>query len=242
MAFSSILETRHNIIMKQYVEQAFEQICVKLNDNSKEVRENSSWCLEKICEFHHEIFQDKTRLELFINLVLEKLKILNKKSSIFLCNALHFLAKGFKSEDSKYKLNYLSPHIMNMLKTLFDIGLDINSYDVDNNLCKSAFFTICSILENIPDDCSEILINFFSALIDNFLKTLDGNNFQNLQLRNEFQCYLVSCIEAALVSEKIQLNIDQGTKLLDLITESFNQRQCVYEEGLLACSGIATGN
>lgn len=129
-----------------------------------------------------------------------------------------------------------------ILAVLLNLGLNQDSYDKENNLALAAFFAIGSLLENAAADTKQIIETFFSAILQTFEKTLQNNAFPSIEMRNDYQNYLASVIEACLVQEKIRLDLSNGRSVLNLLISSFKQRECVYEEGLLACASIALGN
>jgi hypothetical protein len=133
----------------------------------------------------------------------------------------------------------MSRYLADVLKELYNTALNQNSYDKDSNLALASFFAIGSLLENAAMDTKKTVEDFFVTIIGTFERTLQPGLFPNAEIRNDYQNYLASVIEAALVSEKITLDYTQGKHVLDLIINSFKQRECVYEEGLLAASSIA---
>jgi hypothetical protein len=135
----------------------------------------------------------------------------------------------------------LSPVLSEILGILINVALNQDSYDKDNNLTLASFFAIGSLLENSANDTKKIVEDFFELILDTFQKTLQVNVFPSTEMRNDYQNYLASVIEASLVSEKILLGVSQGKQVMRMIIESFIQRDCVYEEGLLAASSISLG-
>ena len=135
----------------------------------------------------------------------------------------------------------MSNYIKDTLGILLNIALNPDSYDKDNNLALAAFFAIGSLLENSAQDKKKVVEDFFTVILDTFQKTLQTGAFSSPEMRNDYQNYLASVIEASLVSEKIRLDLNQGRVALNMLIASFNQRGGVYEEGLLAASSIALG-
>ncbi len=98
------------------------------------------------------------------------------------------------------------------------------------------------MVENSANDTKKIIEDFFSVILGTFQKTIQIGAFSSDQMRNDYQNYLASVIEACMVSEKIKLGFNEGKMVLDMLILSFKQRDGVYEEGLLAASSIALGN
>lgn len=135
----------------------------------------------------------------------------------------------------------MSKLLKSTLETLLGIALNPDSYDKDNNLALAAFFAIGSLLENSAKDTKNIVEDFFPVILGTFEKTLQNGAFSSDEMRNDYQNYLASVIEACMVSEKIRLDLNGGRYVLNHLINSFNQRGGVYEEGLLAASSIALG-
>ena len=71
--------------------------------------------------------------------------------------------------------------------------------------------------------------------------TLDSRNFKSKEVQYNYQSYIASAIESAIVSEKLTLNKEQIKAIVDILIKTFQIRESVYEEGLLAISAIALG-
>ncbi len=140
------------------------------------------------------------------------------------------------------KSDILSNYLKDTLGSLLSIALNPDSYDVEHNLALAAFFAIGSLVENSANDSKKIIEDFFSVILGTFQKTLQIGAFSSDQMRNDYQNYLASVIEACMVSEKIKLGLNEGKIVLNMLISSFKQREGVYEEGLLAASSIALGN
>ena len=246
LAFTSLLESRYRENIREMILNAFDSLLAMMNDTSKEVRESTAWCIEKICEFHSVILvKDQVKFGKLFTTILNNLNR-GKKAGVHLCNSLHFIAKSVRVDDnktSKYYLNLdcLSNYLNDTLSVLLNIALDQNSYDTENNLALAAFFAIGSLLENSAMDTKKSVEDFFSVILSAFDKTLQNGAFSSNEVRNDYQNYLASIIEASLVSEKIHLDFNQGKIVLNMISSSFKLRDCVYEEGLLAASSISLG-
>ena len=246
LAFTSILETKFRDNIREMIMNALDNLLAMINDPSKEVKDSTAWCIEKICEFHTPaLLKDGNKFNKLYTTILNNLNT-SKKAGVHLCNALHYLAKSLRIDEnktSKFKVNLdaISCFLKDTLNLLLNTALNQNSYDKENNLALAAFFAIGSLLENSAKDTKTIVEDYFGVILDSFEKTLQSGTFPDTETRNDYQNYLASVIEASLVSEKISLDLTQGKYVLNMIISSFKQRECVYEEGLLAASSIALG-
>lgn len=124
---------------------------------------------------------------------------------------------------------------------MYRVALNQDSYDKDNNLALGAFFAMGSLIENSAMDTRKIVEDFFSMILSTFQQTLQPGLFNSNEIRNDYQNYIASVIEACFVTEKIKLEVSQGKQVMMMLIESFIQREGVYEEGLLAASSISLG-
>jgi hypothetical protein len=101
LAFTSILETRYKDHIREITMNALDSILNMMNDSNKEVKESTSWCIEKICEFHTNAFlKDANKFDKLYSAILNNLAK-GRKIGVHLCNSLHYIAKSIKIEDNK---------------------------------------------------------------------------------------------------------------------------------------------
>jgi hypothetical protein len=62
-------------------------------------------------------------------------------------------------------------------------------------------------------------------------------------MRYDYQAYIATSIEPCLVTGYVSINFEAAKELITLITSTFQERNAVYEEGLMAASsvGLAIG-
>ena len=128
-----------------------------------------------------------------------------------------------------------------LLNSLLSTAFLPDAYDTESNVTLSSFFGICSLLENSASDTKVFISSFFSNLYMAMENTLDSRNFKSKEVQYNYQSYIASAIESAIVSEKLTLNKEQIKAIVDILIKTFQIRESVYEEGLLAISAIALG-
>lgn len=239
LAFGSILETRWNDKIRLIIGDAMNTILGMLQDKSSEVRATVSWCIKKICEFHYVCLRDQ---QLFNNIIVAIIQGLSsgRKVCVQLCDALHFLVSNLRPDVLNSETNGLiSNYFSGLLNKLFELAIDPKAYDKDNNVALASLFTIGSLIDYAPQDCNIIIHDFFPNFYNAFLSTLDPNNFPNDEVRFCYQGYYCTVFSACFSENKLNLSVDQYYAVYDQIEKSFQQRQTVYEEGLMACSSLA---
>lgn len=240
LAFGAILDTTHSNQMKGIVTSSVNVILAfLLENNPASLKETTAWTIEKIAELYGEIFSsDLKQLSQFYETLLNLLTISSKKVICYILNAIHFLAKNFKPQEGQNS-NVLSQYMNDSLELLLKLATIKESYDTENNVAMNCFFTIGSLIENSAPDTRYIITGFFKQLINAFQDTLKPNIFESNEIRFAYQGYIASCIEACLLCGNLELNPSDASKVLELIIQTFKERELVYEEGLMAASSLA---
>ncbi len=130
---------------------------------------------------------------------------------------------------------YMNPLLISLTNLMFRES----SYESTNNVSFSACCSIMSLVENSATDTKLILQGFFTEILNFFNKTLTNKNmFKSEEQRKNIQAYLANIIDTCFNSGKLPINIEKGKMILEMLIESFKERNNVYEEGLLACSAL----
>ena len=222
-----------------------------LKDDDKYVRVTCSWCIERVAEYFPEVLANEKNCSMIVECVLGHLKSSNKIVT-HLCNSLHFFSTYIKPHPEQVSSNILNNNISLLdliskymdvlLKNLLQTAFDPKAYNPDENVALSSFFAICSLMENAANDTRVILHQFFPSLYEALKSTTFSQNFKSKEIQYCYQSYIASAIESAICSERIQLTRDQTKAIIDLIIQTFQIREGVYEEGILAISAIALCN
>ena len=76
----------------------------------------------------------------------------------------------------------------------------------------------------------QMMLKVFKSLVEMFYKTLNPKDFNNEQMRLNYQEYICMSLYCFLVNKKC---MDKDVKkLFDYVIKSFEQRQEIYDEGI----------
>jgi importin subunit beta-1 len=237
LAFGSVLSS-NSLKLKAILPDAFGTILGMLNDTNQEVRTTVAWCLKKISEYHTDIFrQNRSLLDTFVNVILAHLSG-NKKVTTYLCDTIHHLCFHLKTNDYS---GILTPYYPGLLSKLLSTAFEQGAFDTENNVALSCLFAVGSLVDFASPDAYQIIDQVFPEIVGAFEKTrLSSNSFTDENARLAYQGYLATLISACTVEGKIRINKEQADHLFNLIKQTFLERNSVYEEGLMACSSLAT--
>ncbi len=240
LAFGSVLETHQVDTIRKIIPSALMSLVDMLNDQSSEVRGTTAWAIKKITEYHAEVFGEQQLFDAFINKIQENVVNSNKKVVVQLLDSLNYLVmKTNPSPDQIQTTGLISKHVPNLLPMLLNAAYTKDAFDPEHNITLAAFYAMGSIIDYAPMDCWGFIQEFFSSIFSAFDASLNIDNFTSGDARNAYQGYIATVISACTASEKIKMNIQEAKAVYNLLEKSFEQRQCVYEEGLMACSSIA---
>lgn len=235
-AFGAIVETRHAEKIRMILPATIATLLNMLKDKSIDVRSSVAWCLKKITEYHAEILSDVNNYDAVMNVLIENLKA-HKRVVVHICDAINNLLVNLAIPNSSS--GYVSKHTETLLNTLMEVGFTKDAYNPDNNVALAAFFTMGTLIDYAPNDTHGIISAFFCHIYGAFESTLDPKNFQSQEMRHAYQAYLATVISSCTVAEKVKMSFSEASAVYSLIKSTFEERQNVYEEGLMACSSIA---
>ena len=243
-AFGCILETIHEKKIESVIPDSIKSLNNLFSKNCEELSLTLSWCFSKICKAHSKLLLFNNGLlsnliNIFLNLLQQE--VLNNKIKMNICDSIFSLA-SFTYNHNLQSLSVFSPYLRELLQILESLAYLPQSFNKDCNLSKKCFTAISSLLE-----CStkkdQQLISFFMEKI--FSRLDDAQNIINFQnskeKQNEFQSYLCLSIESLCKNVEFNLiNLDNKKieNYFNIIDNYFKMRKVVFEEGLLALSGL----
>lgn len=241
LAFGAILDTRHKENMGTLVINSIETLINFLIDQTtpNSLKETTSWVIEKIAELYGESFLRNADLfDKLMNSIISLLPTSRRRVICHLCNAVHFFSTAFKPEEGQNS-NLMSKHVKNLLELFLKLAFTPKSYDANDNVAMNSFFAIGSLVENAAPDTKFIIQSFFNDLFEAFKSTLNPKFFENDKMRYDYQAYIASSLETCFICGYLQLNFVSAKEILGVIIMTFTERKNVYEEGLMAASGLA---
>ena len=236
LAFGSILASQ-SPKLKNVLNDALNTTLNMLNDSNLEVKTTAAWCIKKICEHHSSFFA--TNLEILDNFMNTTFQSINNEHTgpkviIFICDSLHHLVNYFKRINNPNMKNYIPGFINEFLRIAFLKG----SYDVEKNVAMSAMFTLGSFVDCAPKECHESLQALFPHIVCAF-ESANPQNMIDKEQRYAYQAYLATALSAFFIERKVDLDLNQAEHIYNLIKNTFNERNGIYEEGIMAISSLA---
>ena len=197
-----------------------------------------SKCLVIITDIKNFLFEDEKLFDDMINNIMFVIEYrnTNRKLITLLLDCLNNLIRKLKNA------KFLFKHCKNLLEKLIKLAYIRKAYNPNSNIALSSFFVIGTILEHSDIECKNIINSFFSEIYNLLHNSLNENNFTSKEEQLQYQSYICTIISSSCSGEKIQMNNEQLTLTYNLIIETFNQRNCIYEEGLMAMSSLANSN
>lgn len=239
LAFNSIVETSHKDIMLPRVIKSLSLIILNIEDKEAPIciKKISALTITKIIEYYGDyIWKEES---IFEELLMKMIEILFNQSNsiiVILCNGIHYLVKAIDNTKDQ-STNILSKYMNVILSRLFTLAFDKRSYNSIDNLALSCFFSMGSIIEKAALDTVVIIQLFFKQLLIEFENRLNSSLYPSTEKRYDYQQYIASLLSSCMLSTAI--DDEYTTKCFNLIIESFNQRNCIYEEGISAIGSIA---
>ena len=241
IAFGAILSTNMKSSMSIIVFSSIETIIKFLKSSiyPNSLKRTTSWVLLRIAKFYAEIFiSNPIAYNELINEVIDLMQIATKKITFDLITTLHFLVMNIYNENNLDK-NLFTPHTKKALDALLNLAFISNAYDSNYNIASEAFLAIGAIMQYSTFSSREIIEDFFNKLYQAFESTLCPTYFPEEKKRNNYQEYICHCFYCGFSSGIIQIN-EQNTYLITkIIMQSFEIRNGIYEEGLIAISKSA---
>ena len=245
-AFGNIVETIHEKKIQSVIPDSIRSISSLFSKNCEELSYTLSICYVKICKAHAELILFNNNI--FSFLINSIISLLNQESltnrvKMNLCISIYQLAL-YIFKHNLHSLNIFSEYLENLLGTLEKIAYYPQSYNIDFNLSEKCFQAISSLLECSTKKDQRIISFFMDKIYDRLNEAQNLNNFQNSNEKlKSFQSYLCLAVQSLCKNPIFNLiNLD-NTKIqnyFNIIDNYFKMRKEIFEEGLLALSGLIT--
>ena len=238
-AFSCILETVHRNNLIDIVKKSLDLVISTIDNpqSPEHIKDISASVIERICEFFgDEFIKDIPLFQKLYTFIVSSLTKHTRKVVVRLCNSIHNLVKFIYWEENQ-NTNILSAYMKGSLTQLINLAFAKGSYNTENNVALSSFFAIGSIVERAAKDTQIVLLDAFNNLINAFESTLVASTFQDENIRSSYQSYIASSLTSFIITTECDEKI--LTKLYNQMIISFQQKQSVYDEGILLIGSIA---
>ena len=243
-AFGCILETVHEKKIESVIPDSINSLNNLFSKNNEQLNLTLSWCFSKICEAHSKmLIFNNGLLSILINIFLSLLKQenLNNKIKINICNSIFNLSSYIYNHNLQ-SLNTFSPYLKDLLIILESLAYLPQSYNKDFNLSRACFTALSSLLECSTKNDQQLISFFMEKLYARLNEAQNISNFQDSKdKQNDFQSYL--CLSVQSLCKNVEFNlINLDYKKIEdyfnVIDNCFKIRKVVFEEGLLALSGL----
>ena len=243
-AFGSILETVHENKIESVIPDSIKSLNNLFSKNCEELSLTLSWCFSKICETHSKLLLYNNGLlsnliNIFLNLLQQE--ELNNKIKMNICDSIFNLA-SYTYNHNLQSLNVFSPYLRDLLQILESLAYFPQSYNIDCNLSKKCFIAISSLLECSTEKDQQLISFFMEKIYRRLDEAQNASNFPNSkEKQNEFQSYL--CLSVQSLCKNVDFNLIKLDRkkienYFNIIDNYFKMRKGVFEEGLLALSGL----
>ena len=243
-AFGCILETVHEKKIESVIPDSIKSLNNLFSKNCEELSFTLSWCFSKICETHSKLLLFNNGLfsnliNIFLNLL--KLDALNNKIKMNICDSIFNLA-SFTYNHNLQSLSVFSPYLRELLQILESLAYFPQSYNIECNLSRKCFTAISSLLECSTEKDQQLISFFMEKIYSRLDEAQNVSNFQNSkEKQNDFQSYLCLSVQSLcknVVFNLINLDNKKIENYFNIIDNYFKMRKVVFEEGLLALSGL----
>jgi hypothetical protein len=244
-AFGAIVETVHVEKIETVIPDSIKSIANLFGKKNEELNLTLSWCLKTICQGHSRIILENTNVFKFLISTFSTLlkdQSLNNKIKMHICESIFKLA-SYIYEHNWQSLNFFSPYLQDLLGTLELLAYLPESYHTENNLTQKCFEAISGLLE-CSSEKDQVLISYFMEKIYNRLNEAQNiKNFDSKDKLENIQSCLCLCVQSLCknsVFNLIKLDNQKIENYFNIIENFFKIRGGVFEEGLLALSGLIT--
>ena len=246
-AFGSIVESVHIKKIESVIPDSIKSITNLFAKKDEDLSITLSWCFKKICQAHSRIILEnhntifKYLITTFSTLLKEQYLV--NMIKIHICESI-FQLTSYIYEHNCQSFNFFSPYLQDLLGTLETLAYLPESFKIGKNLSQKCFEAISGLLE-CSSEKDQVLISYFMEKIFNRLNEAQnilnfGNSKEKLE---QFQSSLCLCVQSLCkntVFNLIKLDNQKIENYFNIIENYFKIRKGVFEEGLLALSGLIT--
>lgn len=232
LSFAAILKGPDRANVNELIKQALGALCLSLKDAKDQVRETSAWTFSKLAEDYSNILFENYR-----ELVKVWLESLNDAPRISnqICFAFHNIVESMTitSEET----NHLSPYLEVILQRLWANAFRTDAFNDNVNLANSSFAAFSNLVQYSAIDTQSAIGTVMQMLLKEFGTTIK-KTFRVPEKTEEYQNYLCSSMQAVFIKLTGKIPAPVTANIVEMLLESFKQRQTVFEEGIIAFSGL----
>ena len=227
MVIGSILEGPSNLKIAP-IAKLVPSIVHLLQDPIDLVKQSAAWALSRMAQYQYKLITQPTYFNQILPALLQSLQLSPKIACHSCWTLVNLIEKS--AEIKLFKLGIFE-HVFTQL---INSAHRTDALHPEHNLQLAAYSALSTLIEKAPDDC----IPQIEQNIPNFIVLLKqyAGQLQNEQLHNSI-CEVLCAAFARARGEYITEEIARG--FLEALTEAFNTRSGVFEDGVLAIGALA---
>lgn len=228
MVIGSILEGPSNMKISP-IGKLVPEILKLMKDPHPLVMQSAAWALSKIAQHQYKLITQPVHFNPILSALLESLTQSPKIACHSCWTLVNLIEKS--SEIRLFKLGIFEPVFLKLVNSAHRP----DSMHPEHNLQLAAYSALSTLVEKAPDDCvpqiQQHILSFIRLLKENAGKK------ENEQLQNSI-CEVLCASFARARSDFINEEIAKG--FLEALTDAFNTRSGVFEDGILAIGALAS--
>ena len=244
--FGSLMETVHEEKINLVIPASIESMVNLFGKNNDQLNIKLSWCFCQICLHHpNVILLNKNLFDFFISRIINLLndQYISNLVKINFCEVIYTLSSNIINNDMQ-SWNLFSPFLKNLLMILENLAYLTNSFDFNNNLTEKCFIAISSLLECSSEIDSELISYFMDKIYQRLIEAQDINKFGRDKLKlisyQSNLCLVIQGLCNNSIYNIIKLDNQKIEGYFNIIENFFKLNLSIFENGLLALSGIIT--
>ena len=232
LSFAAMLKGPDRAKLNQLILQALPALCLSLKDAKNQVRETAAWTFARLADDFSDLLIDKINelLKPWLESINDKPKISNQ-----ICFMFHNLVENMKTESDE--TNRLSPYLESILQSLWINAFRPDAFADNVNLANSSLAAFSNIVQYSATDTQRVIATVMQTLLKEFEATIK-NTFRIPEKMEDYQNYLCSTMQAVFIKLTGKIPAPITSQIVEMILEAFKQRKAVFEEGMIAFSGL----
>jgi importin subunit beta-1 len=232
LSFAGILKGPDKAKLNQLILQALGALCLSLKDTKNQVRETAAWTFARLADDFADLLVDniKDLLNPWLEALVDKPKISNQ-----ICFMFHNLVENMKIESEE--TNRLSPYLERILQSLWVNAFRSDAFADNVNLANSSLAAFSNIVQYSAADTQRVIVTVMRILLEEFGTIIKGA-FRIPEKMEEYQNCLCSTMQAVFIKLTGKIPAPVATSIVEMLLEAFRQRKAVFEEAMIAFSGL----
>eukprot|EP00826_Nyctotherus_ovalis_P005314 TRINITY_DN1119_c0_g1_i11.p1 TRINITY_DN1119_c0_g1~~TRINITY_DN1119_c0_g1_i11.p1 ORF type:complete len:656 (+),score=201.52 TRINITY_DN1119_c0_g1_i11:709-2676(+) len=232
LSFAAILKGPDKAQVNGLAKQALSALTLSLKDARSQVRETAAWVFSRLTEDYSDVLLESlsTLLKNWIEALSDKPRISNQACFIF-----HNLVEHMAVTSDA--TNALSPYLESILQSLWLNAFRPDAFNDDVNLANSSLAAFSNVVQYSANDTQGVIATVMQSVLKEFESTVK-NTFRFPDKLQDYQNDLCSAMQVVFIKLTGQISAPMISHIVGMLLEAFKQRKAVFEEGMLALSGL----